>query len=181
VALVESIPQLHGALFALIEPNQKVAAHRDPFAGSLRYHLGLITPNHDDCCIFVDGERYAWRDGQDLVFDETYVHRFQNLTDRPRIIFFADLERPLRSPLVRALNRFVIRHVVGITASSNLPGEQPGFANRVYRRVYQARQPVKRSLKRLKRTNRPLYYTLRWGALAGVLYLVLLAGSGLVR
>jgi beta-hydroxylase len=181
VALVDSIPQVHGAMFALIEPQKQVADHRDPFAGSVRYHLGLITPNHDDCCIFVDGERYSWRDGQDFLFDETYVHRFQNLTDQPRLIFFADVERPIRAKVVRQLNRFVIRHVVGITASSNLPGERPGFANRVYRRVYQLRQPVKGSLKRLKRANRPAYYALRWGALAGALYLVLVAGSGLVR
>ena len=181
VALVESIPQVHGALFALIEPQKRVADHRDPFAGSLRYHLGLITPNHDDCCIFVDGERHSWRDGRDFVFDETYVHRFQNLTDQPRIIFFADVERPIRNPVVRALNRFVIRHVVGITASNNLPDERLGFANRVYRSVYRVRQPIKRALKRLKQANRPVYYALRWGAVAGALYLVLLAGSGLAR
>jgi len=181
VELVESIPSVHGALFTLIEPHKEVSAHRDPFAGSVRYHLGLITPNHDDCCIFVDGERYSWRDGQDLVFDETYVHRFQNLTDQPRIIFFADVERPIRNPVVRALNRFVIRHIVGITASSNLEGEPLGFANRVYRFVYQARQPLKRSLKRLKRTNRSAYYALRWGVVGAVLYLLVFAGSDLVR
>jgi beta-hydroxylase len=181
VELVESIPSVHGALFTLIEPQKEVSAHRDPFAGSVRYHLGLITPNHDDCCIFVDGERHSWRDGQDLLFDETYVHRFQNLTDQPRIIFFADVERPIRNPVVRGLNRFVIRHIVGITASSNLEDEPLGFANRVYRFVYQARQPVKRSLKRLKRTNRPAYYALRWGAVGAVLYLLVFAGSGLVR
>ena len=177
VELVESIPQIHGALFALIEPQRKVAAHRDPFAGSLRYHLGLITPNHDDCCIFVDGERRAWRDGKDFVFDETYVHRFQNLTDQPRIIFFADVERPIQVPIVRALNRWLIRHIVGITASNNEKGEALGFANRVYYLFYELRQP----LKRLKKNYRPLYYTLKWGALSGALYLLLFAGSGAFR
>jgi beta-hydroxylase len=176
VELVEAIPSLHGALFTLIEPHRRVSAHRDPFAGSVRYHLGLITPNHEDCCIFVDGERHVWRDGEELLFDETYVHRFQNLTDQPRIIFFADVERPIRNPVVRALNRFVIRHVVGITASSNLADDPLGFANRVYRFVYRARQP----LKRLKGTHRLAYDALRWGAAAGALYL-LFAGPSLLR
>jgi len=66
---------------------------------------------------------------------------------------------------------------VGITASNNLEDEQLGFANRVYRFVYHARQP----LKRLKRRNRPAYYALRWGAVAGALYLLVFAGSGLLR
>ena len=181
VELVESIPSIQGALFALIEPRKKISAHRDPFAGSLRYHLGLITPNHDDCCIFVDGEHLAWRDGQDFVFDETYVHRFQNLTDQPRIILFADVERPIGSPVVRALNRWVSRHVVAITASNNLDDERAGFANRVHRHVHRLRQPLQRTSKRLKRRHRSLYYVLRWSALTGVLFLLLFAGSGILR
>ena len=181
VELLESIPSVQGALFALIEPNRRISAHRDPFAGSVRYHLGLITPNHDDCCIFVDGERVSWRDGEDFVFDETYVHRFQNLTDQPRIILFADVERPIRNPIVRALNRWVARHIVAITASNNLADERPGFANRVYRFVYHMRLPVQRSMKRLKRSHRSLYYVLRWGVLAGALLLLLFGGSGLLR
>jgi beta-hydroxylase len=129
----------------------------------------------------VDGERYSWRDGQDFVFDETYVHRFQNLTDQPRIILFADVERPIRNRAVRALNRLVIHHLVGITASSNLPGERPGFANRVYREVYRLRQPPKRWLARLKRSHRAVYDTLRWSALAAALYLLFVGGSLLSR
>ena len=181
VALVESIPSIQGALFALIEPHKRISAHRDPFAGSLRYHLGLITPNHDDCCIFVDGERLVWRDGHDFVFDETYVHRFQNLTDQPRIILFADIERPIGNPALRALNRWVSRNVVSITASNNLEFERPGLANRVHRFVYTLRQPWQRGAKRLKKQHRSLYYLLRWSALAGVLFLLLFAGSGLLR
>ena len=41
--------------------------------------------------IDVDGEPYSWRDGEDLLFDETYVHRAANRADQPRIIFFCDI------------------------------------------------------------------------------------------
>ena len=65
VELVESIPSVHGAMFALIGPQSKVGEHRDPFAGSLRYHLGLITPNRDECRIFIDdNEDRALRPGR---------------------------------------------------------------------------------------------------------------------
>jgi len=177
VELVESIPSIHGAMFTLIEPKGKVGGHRDPFAGSVRYHLGLITPNHDDCCIWIDGERYSWRDGEDLLFDETYLHRFQNMTDQPRIIFFADVERPIGNPVVRGFNRWLIRHVVGLTATKNVEGEKIGFANKVFGVVYQIRLP----LKRLKQANRTAYYALKYSALAAALYALLFAGSGLLR
>ena len=42
---LNSIATVHGAMFAMLPPGGKLGAHRDPFAGSLRYHLGLVTPN----------------------------------------------------------------------------------------------------------------------------------------
>ena len=40
VALVNSIPNVKGAMFALLPGDSHLNPHRDPFAGSLRYHLG---------------------------------------------------------------------------------------------------------------------------------------------
>src|SRR5690606_34355901 len=56
VAVLRRVPQVKAAMFALLPPGAKLNPHRDPFAGSLRYHLGLATPNSDACRIFVDGE-----------------------------------------------------------------------------------------------------------------------------
>ena len=78
---MQSIPIVNGAMFALLPPGGELGTHRDPFAGSLRYHLGLVTPNSDDCHIFVDGETYYWRDGEAVMFDETYIHWAENKTD----------------------------------------------------------------------------------------------------
>ena len=67
--------------------------HRDPVAGSLRYHLGLVTPTHPGGCrIVVDSIPYSWRDGEDSLFDETYIHYAENTTDQTRILF-CDVER----------------------------------------------------------------------------------------
>lgn len=177
VELVESIPTVHGAMFALIGPQSKVGEHRDPFAGSLRYHLGLITPNRDECRIFVDDNPYSWRDGQDLVFDETYVHRFENLTDETRIILFCDLERPLWTPVMRAVNRFVIRHIVGMTASTNVDGEKLGLANRVFGRVYEMRTPFRR----FKKRNRSAYYAIKYTFILLVVWLAVFGGYHALR
>ena len=177
VELVESIPSVHGAMFALIGPQSKVGDHRDPFAGSLRYHLGLMTPNRDECRIFVDGHPYSWRDGQDLVFDETYVHRFENLTDETRIILFCDVERPLRTPVMRAVNRFVIRYIVGMTASTNVEGEHLGFANRVFEHLYEMRTPFRR----FKKRNRSAYYAIKYALIVLVVWLAVFGGYHALR
>src|ERR1700761_8981285 len=122
VELLNSIPSVHGAMFALLPPGGKLGKHRDPFAGSLRYHLGLVTPNSDVCWIEVDGVRRSWRDGQAMMFDETYVHEAFNGADTTRLILFCDVERPVRGPMTW-LNRWMIRHVMKATASQNEDGE----------------------------------------------------------
>src|SRR5215469_12867677 len=108
VALLKSIPTIKGAMFASLAPGGRLQTHRDPYAGSLRYHLGLVTPTHPgECRIFVDGTPYTWRDGEDVIFDETFVHTAENTTDQTRIILFADIERPLRAGFMSAANRWI--------------------------------------------------------------------------
>jgi beta-hydroxylase len=83
-------------MFALLPPGGKLGAHRVPFAGSLRYHLGLLIPNSSKSHIFVDSIECVYRDGDDFLFDQTFIHRAGNATDRTRIILFCDVERPMR-------------------------------------------------------------------------------------
>ena len=171
VALLEKIPTVKAAMFALLPPGAKLGRHRDPFAGSLRYHLGLVTPNNDDCRIYVDGQMYSWRDGEAVMFDETYIHRAENNSDVARIILFCDVERPLRTRVARAANRFVARTFVAAAATANEPGEKVGVLNKVFGYVYHLRGAAKR----MKDKNRYVYYTLKLSLVAGLVYLIFMA------
>lgn len=157
VELVNSIPGIKAAMFATLAPESTLNPHRDPFAGSLRYHLGLITPNSADCHIFVDGEEYVWGDGKDLVFDETYVHWVENKTDQTRIILFADVERPLRTRVMRAINHRVGAFMGRITTSSN-KDEKPGLVTRLYALSKRNREFNRRFKRRRPATFRTLKY-----------------------
>jgi beta-hydroxylase len=132
VALLKATPGVKSAMFALLPPGGKLNPHRDPFAGSLRYHLGLVTPNSPDCNIHVDGEKYFWRDGEDIMFDETYVHWAENKTDVTRIILFCDVERPLKTRLMRSINRFLARQLGKATVTQNFEGERVGAINKFF-------------------------------------------------
>lgn len=57
-ALLRDIPSVKAAMFATLPDGSRLPRHRDPYAGSLRFHLGLATPNDDRCFIEVDGQRY---------------------------------------------------------------------------------------------------------------------------
>ena len=95
----------------------RLVRHRDPFAGSVRFHLGLSTPQSEACYIEVDGERYSWRDGEAVLFDETYLHYAENATKHQRIILFCDIERPMRFRLAAWCNRQISRLLLGAASS----------------------------------------------------------------
>src|SRR5690606_37941632 len=126
VAILKGLPKVKAAMFAELPPGGKLNRHRDPFAGSLRYHLGLVTPNDDACHIIVDGETYSWRGGESVVFDETYVHEAHNKTEANRIILFCDVERPLKWGWAESFNRWFGRVVMSAASSPNDSGDQTG-------------------------------------------------------
>ncbi|WP_101676331.1 aspartyl/asparaginyl beta-hydroxylase domain-containing protein [Alloalcanivorax mobilis] len=168
VALVDQLPGVNAAMFALLPAGARLGKHRDPFAGSLRYHLGLVTPNDDRCAIYVDGEQYAWRDGQDVMFDETFIHWAENRTDQDRLILFCDVERPLRFRVATAINRVFKKVVVRATSTENVEGDHVGALNRVFDVIYKARAKAKD----LKKRDRRLYYLLKWLLIGGLFWAI---------
>ena len=54
-AVMDSIPAVRSAMFTVLPPGDKLGRHHDPVASSLRYHLGLLTPNSDKCALTLDG------------------------------------------------------------------------------------------------------------------------------
>ena len=172
VALVEQIPTVHAAMFAVLPPGSKLNPHRDPFAGSLRYHLGLSTPNDDACRIYIDGTMYSWRDGQDIVFDETFVHSAANDTNQTRIILFCDVERPLRTPVMRWINRLISNTLIRAASTQNVPTENVGLLNRLYAAVGAVTTPIDEFLDRIKRKNRRAYKIAKYALILSVAYLL---------
>src|SRR2546422_1061818 len=166
VELVQSIPSVNAAMFALLPPGGKLGAHRDPFAGSLRYHLGLITPNSEACRIFVDGEPYFWRDGEAVMFDETFIHRAENKTDVTRIILFCDVERPLRTRWMTWLNRGFRNTIIRASQTQNVETEQVGTFNRIYALFGRGSD----FLTRLKRKNRTVFRAVKYTLIVGLVY-----------
>ncbi|MDB5796831.1 MAG: lpxO, partial [Paucimonas sp.] len=163
VALLRDIPEVKAAMFASLPPGARLNPHRDPFAGSLRFHLGLATPNDDRCFIDVDGQRYSWRDGQGVLFDETYIHSAYNGTDQQRVILFCDVERPMRFRWAQGFTRLLGHTMMTAASSPNETGDQLGTVNRLFRFVWHAGQ----YRRRFKRWNRHAYYVAKFSLIAG--------------
>ncbi len=168
VRLVESLPNVQGAMFAMLPPGARLVKHRDPFAGSLRYHMGLETPNDDGCYINVDGKDYSWRDGEVVMFDETYIHYAENTTDQNRIVLFLDIKRPVSFRPVDWINTAFSNVVMAASATKNMEGDKVGAVNNAFGVIYKARVFGKR----IKAWNRMVYYAIQYGLYALLIWLI---------
>ncbi|NIQ03661.1 MAG: aspartyl/asparaginyl beta-hydroxylase domain-containing protein [Nitrospinaceae bacterium] len=177
VALLETVPSVNGAMFSLLPVDSQLTRHLDPIACSLRYHLGLHTPNSDDCFINIDGNQYSWRNGEALLFDETFIHYARNDSPDYRLILMCDIDRPM-SFIGRAIN-FFCKGLLRMTVVPNTDQDRRGFANALFSGL----APFLQKLKTLKQTNRKAYrlvkYTINFtllllaaGVIAGLFKLI---------
>ena len=169
VELVQSIPSVNAAMFALLPPGGNLGRHRDPFAGSLRYHLGLSTPNSEECRIFVDGQPYHWRDGEAVIFDETFIHWAENKTKQMRVILFCDVERPLTSRIMAKINHWYKNTVIRASQTDNMEGDRVGVLNHIFSVAYYLRVPGRA----LKQKSRRAYYATKWLLVLALAYLII--------
>jgi aspartate beta-hydroxylase len=84
----------HGpeTLFSVLSPGTHLLPHRGVTNTRLVGHLGLIVP--PDCRLSVSGREYAWREGETVLFDDTYSHEAWNRSERDRIVLIFDLWHP---------------------------------------------------------------------------------------
>jgi len=154
--ILSRVKNINGAMFAYMPANSELTRHLDPVACSLRYHLGLQTPNSNDCFINVDGQEYAWQDGKDLLFDETYLHFVKNNTEESRLILMCDFDRPVNI-FGKAINS-CYKVLMKASLVPNTSEDKSGLANKVFKTV----TPMLQRSKELKKTNRKAYKRLKY-------------------
>lgn len=168
--ILDRVPSVKGAMFSVLPVGGKLTRHADPAAASLRYHVGLATPNDDACYINIDGTDYSWRDGDDLLFDETYLHYAHNDSDRDRLILMCDVERP--TWIVGRIVNFFYMLMMRATVVPNTEDDRRGLVNGIFSGV----SPTVARARKLKTTH-PRRYRVLKHTLNAILLLIL---AGLV-
>jgi aspartate beta-hydroxylase/beta-hydroxylase len=105
-AALDRVPGVFQALFSILDPGKSIPPHEGPYRGYLRYHLGLVVPAQDPPQIRIKDQIYTWREGEDVLFDDTWEHEVMNHSNDRRVVLIVDIRRPMPLPLT-ALNRFV--------------------------------------------------------------------------
>jgi beta-hydroxylase len=98
--------QIHNAIFSILDPGVEIPEHTGYYKGYLRYHLGVIIPDKPDKAYIVCGnEKYIWKEGKGIVFDDMYLHYVKNPTQETRVVLYLDVKRNNTSCLVNWINQ----------------------------------------------------------------------------
>lgn len=107
--LLNKCQNIQLAMFSVMKPGTIVYPHRGPYRGSLRVHLGLECPSIEEgCYITIHDKKYGWKDGELLIFDDTYTHEVKNNSNKERVVLFMDINRPVNTPIIQTIiNKFI--------------------------------------------------------------------------
>lgn len=97
--LIKQMPNVINATVAVLEPRVTLAAHEGPYAGILRYHIGIKVPDERPPYIRVLDQYHTWQVGESIVLDDCYEHEVYNESDDKRVILMIDFMRPMTLPL----------------------------------------------------------------------------------
>jgi len=115
VELIESVPGVLQAFLSILEPHKSVPAHNGPTLGTLRYHAALQVPEKNPPTIRVKDQRYTWKLGESVLFDDSLEHEVYNESDGVRVVLIIDVMRPL--PFHLNLVNEAVRHLTRASIS----------------------------------------------------------------
>lgn len=104
-AALDSVPlsrvREHGpeVLFSVFTAGTHLMPHRGVTNTRIVAHLPLIVPK--DCALNVAGQVHEWKEGEIVVFDDTYEHEAWNRSPHIRVVLIFDLWNPFLTEIER--------------------------------------------------------------------------------
>lgn len=87
-------------MFSVLTPGTHILPHRGVTNTRVVCHLPLVVP--PDCALVVGGETHRWREGEVVVFDDTFEHEAWNRGTETRVVLIFDVWNPHLTEAERA-------------------------------------------------------------------------------
>ena len=119
--LLAEMPEVTSAMFSMLDAGKHIPAHRGPYRGILRYQLGLVvplTPEGEPAAeLRLESETYSWREGEGVLWDDTYEHEVWNRGEGPRVVLLLDVLRSEMPAVLRLSHNLIYG---GVSRSKSL-------------------------------------------------------------
>ncbi|RWE17078.1 MAG: aspartyl/asparaginyl beta-hydroxylase domain-containing protein [Mesorhizobium sp.] len=110
--LLAECPEVKSAAISFLAPHKHIPAHRGPFRGIMRFHLGLAIPILPDgrpaTIMMINHEERRIANGEGMLWDDTFEHEVMNRADQPRLALLLDVWRPKMPLDMEILSRIIV-------------------------------------------------------------------------
>lgn len=114
-AILDTLPGMRSAMFSILAPHYHIEAHKGPTRAVVRVHLALKVPaDWRKVWIRVGDQILNWKEGEVMIFDDTYDHEVRNDTDEYRAVLFIDIDRPM-DRIGTLFNKIIVRIIQAST------------------------------------------------------------------
>jgi hypothetical protein len=86
-------PEISTAVISSLDPMTEIPAHKGYSKGLIRYHLAIEAPTDDPAYIICGGQKYIWKQGEGVCFDDMFVHHVKNPSKKRRTVLYLDINR----------------------------------------------------------------------------------------
>ena len=96
--------EISQVIISSLDANTHIPEHRGYFKGYLRYHIGIDVPTDRAPYIICGGQRYEWKTGEGILFDDMFLHYVVNPSRYPRTVLYMDIKRQNLPYMLQKIN-----------------------------------------------------------------------------
>jgi len=105
-------PDIITVLLSILDPGVGIPKHNGYSRGLMRYQLGYIIPkDRENAFIVVGGEKYNWKEGEGVMFDDIYYHYVENNTKEQRVVLYIDVLRDNLPEYISICNKWFVNMI----------------------------------------------------------------------
>ncbi len=132
--LVYSIPEILSCDYSYMNPHTHVLPHKGYSRMVLRCHLPLIVPDEELCALRVGNEIKHWKEGELIIFDDSFEHEAWNKSDGKRVVLMFDIPNPLWGYTAHEISKYKIDNIDDPFLLSMAPKEEwiKGFEKGIF-------------------------------------------------
>ena len=102
------LPNIRNATISILDGKRHIPIHAGYFKGYIRYLFCVIEPKDNYSFIYINKEKYIFREGEGILWDDLFPHEVYNLANNYRVCIYLDIldvqSQFLMSPSLRHLD-----------------------------------------------------------------------------
>lgn len=99
-SLVKQCREIKSCFYSILPPRVEIPTHQGYFKGLIRYQVALSVPKNNPPYLLLNGEKYVWKRGSGVLFDDTFFHEVTNNSEEARVVIYMDVMRKIKNPIL---------------------------------------------------------------------------------